>query len=137
MGFTQFVFPRHETGSTDARSAPHSWLDDDGIESWHSTLEFELRSCQQLQTRTEAHRRVAAWIEEYDHNRRHSALGMTAGDEARISCMPLPLRIARRRGLQRSREQETSQKSSPVNPFTRRARRGAGRPLRGDTLDAC
>jgi len=46
------------------------------IESWHSTLEFELRSPRQFATRTAARAEVAAWIEDYNHVRRHSALGM-------------------------------------------------------------
>jgi transposase InsO family protein len=44
--------------------------------SWHSTLEFELRSLRQFTTRAQARSAVAAWIEDYNHVRRHSALGM-------------------------------------------------------------
>jgi putative transposase len=43
------------------------------IESWHSTLEFELRSLQHFTTRAQARAAVAAWIEDYNHHRRHSA----------------------------------------------------------------
>jgi putative transposase len=46
------------------------------IESWHSTLEFELRRLEQFATKAEARTAVAAWIEEYNHDRRHCALGM-------------------------------------------------------------
>ena len=46
------------------------------IESWHSTLEFELRSLHKFATRAAARAAVAAWIEDYNHVRRHSALGM-------------------------------------------------------------
>lgn len=53
-----------------------SALDNAVIESWHSTLEFELRAVERFPTRAAARRRVAAWIEEYNHDRRHSALGM-------------------------------------------------------------
>ena len=53
-----------------------SALDNAVIESWHSTLEFELRRLERFTTRAQARRRVAAWIEEYNHTRRHSALGM-------------------------------------------------------------
>ena len=53
-----------------------SALDNAVIESWHSTLEFELRSLEHFATRAHARRRVAEWIEEYNHDRRHSALGM-------------------------------------------------------------
>jgi transposase InsO family protein len=46
------------------------------IGSWHSTLEFELRSLRKFATRAKARSAVAAWIEDYNHVRRHSALGM-------------------------------------------------------------
>ena len=55
---------------------PGSALDNAVIESWHSTLEFELRSLQKFTTRAAARVAVAAWIEDYNHVRRHSALGM-------------------------------------------------------------
>jgi len=55
---------------------PGSALDNAVIESWHSTLEFELRSREAFATKAAARARVAAWIEEYNHDRRHSALGM-------------------------------------------------------------
>jgi transposase InsO family protein len=47
-----------------------------GSGSWHSTLEFELRSVERFATRAAARARVSAWIEEYSTQRRHSALGM-------------------------------------------------------------
>jgi transposase InsO family protein len=47
-----------------------------GSGSWHSTLEFELRSLEHFTTRAEARARVSAWIEDYNRHRRHSALGM-------------------------------------------------------------
>ena len=46
------------------------------IESWHSTLEFELRRLEHFATKAAARAKVAAWIEDYNHHRRHSALGM-------------------------------------------------------------
>ena len=55
---------------------PGSALDNAVIESWHSTLEFELRSLEDFKTRAAARSRVSAWIQDYNHNRRHSALGM-------------------------------------------------------------
>jgi transposase InsO family protein len=55
---------------------PGSALDNAVIESWHSTLEFELRSLEHFATRAAARARVPAWIEDYNQNRRHSALGM-------------------------------------------------------------
>jgi putative transposase len=53
-----------------------SALDNAVIESWHSTLEFELRRDARFATRTQARRGVVEWIENYNHDRRHSALGM-------------------------------------------------------------
>jgi putative transposase len=55
---------------------PGSALDNAVIESWHSTFEFELRRLQHFATRAQARAGVAAWIEDYNAVRRHSALGM-------------------------------------------------------------
>ena len=61
---------------TQSMGRPGSALDNAVIESWHSTLEFELRSVERFATRAAARARVATWIEDYNHKRRHSALGM-------------------------------------------------------------
>jgi len=63
-------------GIAQSMGRPGSALDNAVIESWHSTLEFELRSLHQFATRAQARSAVAAWIEDYNHVRRHSALGM-------------------------------------------------------------
>jgi putative transposase len=63
-------------GVTQSMGRAGSALDNAVIESWHSTVEFELRSLEHFTTKAQARARVAAWIEEYNHNRRHSALGM-------------------------------------------------------------
>ena len=63
-------------GIRQSMGRPGSALDNAVIESWHSTLEFELRSLEHFATRAAARARVAAWIEDYNHHRRHSALGM-------------------------------------------------------------
>jgi len=55
---------------------PGSALDNAVIESWHSTVEFELRRVEHFATRAAARARVAAWIEEYNTVRRHPACGM-------------------------------------------------------------
>jgi putative transposase len=55
---------------------PGSALDNAMIESFHSTLEFELRALEDFETRAAARVRVAAWIDEYNTIRRHSAIGM-------------------------------------------------------------
>jgi transposase InsO family protein len=63
-------------GIVQSMGRPGSALDNAVIESWHSTLEFELRSLRTFTTRAAARAAVAAWIEDYNHVRRHSALGM-------------------------------------------------------------
>jgi putative transposase len=63
-------------GIRQSRGRPGSALDNAVIESWHSTLEFELRSVENLASKAAARARVPAWIEEYNTIRRHSALGM-------------------------------------------------------------
>jgi transposase InsO family protein len=63
-------------GIRQSMGRPGSALDNAVIESWHSTLEFELRRLEHFATKAEARATVAAWIEDYNHDRRHSALGM-------------------------------------------------------------
>jgi putative transposase len=65
-------------GIRQSMGRPGSALDNAVIESWHSTLEFELRALHQFATRARARAAVAAWIEDYNHVRRHSALGMVS-----------------------------------------------------------
>lgn len=55
---------------------PGSALDNAVIESWHSTVEFELRRIEHFATRAAARVRVAAWIEDCNHSRRHPACAM-------------------------------------------------------------
>jgi putative transposase len=63
-------------GITQSMGRVGSALDNAVIESWHSTLEFELRQLEHFTTKDQARRRLAIWIEEYNHDRRHSSLGM-------------------------------------------------------------
>jgi putative transposase len=63
-------------GVTQSMGRPGSALDNAVIEAWHSTLEWELRREQHFATRAQARAAVAAWIEDYNTARRHSALGM-------------------------------------------------------------
>jgi putative transposase len=65
-------------GVRQSMGRPGSALDNAVIESWHSTLEFELRSREKFATRAAARAAVAAWIEDYNTRRRHSALGMVS-----------------------------------------------------------
>jgi transposase InsO family protein len=53
-----------------------SALDNAASESFHSTVEFELRSRRRFATRDQARRAVVAWIEEYNTDRLHSTNGM-------------------------------------------------------------
>ena len=63
-------------GIRQSMGRPGSALDNAVIESFHSTLEFELRSVEDFPARSRARTRVAAWIDEYNTIRRHSAIGM-------------------------------------------------------------
>jgi putative transposase len=63
-------------GIAQSMGRPGSALDNAVIEAWHSTLEFELRSLEHFATRAQARAAVAAWIQDYNTTRRHSALGM-------------------------------------------------------------
>ena len=55
---------------------PGSALDNAAIEAFHSTLTFELLRLETFPTKPAARRRVAEWIDEYNRERRHSALAM-------------------------------------------------------------
>jgi len=61
---------------TQSMGRPGSALDNAVIESWHSTLEFELRRLEHFATKAAARAGVAAWIEDYNTLRKHSSLGM-------------------------------------------------------------
>jgi putative transposase len=60
-------------GIAQSMGRPGSALDNAVIESWHSTLEFELRRKEHFATRAAARAKVAAWIEDYNTRRRHTA----------------------------------------------------------------
>ena len=55
---------------------PDSVLDNAVIESWHSTLESGLRQVEHFPTKQAARAKVAAWIEDHNTRRRHSACQM-------------------------------------------------------------
>jgi putative transposase len=65
-------------GVTQSMGRVGSALDNAVIESWHSTLEFELRRLEHFATKAAARAGVPAWIEEYNTDRRHSSLGMVS-----------------------------------------------------------
>ena len=70
-----FRAARQRLSISQSMGRPGSALDNAVIESWHSTLEFELRRLEHFATKAAARAGVAAWIQDYNHNRRHSALG--------------------------------------------------------------
>ncbi len=63
-------------GIRQSMGRPGSALDNAVIESWHSTLQSGLRALEHFTTRAQARVRIPAWIEDYNHHRRRSALGM-------------------------------------------------------------
>jgi transposase InsO family protein len=63
-------------GIRQSMGRPASALDNAVIESWHSTLEFELRQLEHYDTKAQARAAVAAFVDDYNRDRRHSALGM-------------------------------------------------------------
>jgi len=63
-------------GVSQSMGRPGSALDNAVIEAWHSTIEFELRRVEHFATKAAARAKVAAWIDDYNRNRRHSALNM-------------------------------------------------------------
>jgi putative transposase len=63
-------------GVTQSMGRPGSAPDNAVIESWHSTLEFELRAVEHFATKQAARAKVAAWIEDYNSCRWHSVCQM-------------------------------------------------------------
>jgi putative transposase len=63
-------------GVAQSMGRPGSALDNAVTGSWHSTVESGLRALHEFATRAQARSAVAAWIEDYNTVRRHSALGM-------------------------------------------------------------
>jgi transposase InsO family protein len=72
-------------GITQSMGRPGSALDNAAIESWHSTLEFELRRLEHFTTKPQARAAVAEFIDDYNRDRRHSALGMRSPIEFELS----------------------------------------------------
>jgi putative transposase len=66
------------TAMTQSMGRTGSALDNAAAESFHSTVEFELLREAHFATRAEGRRAVAAFLEEYNHHRRHSTIGMLA-----------------------------------------------------------
>jgi putative transposase len=66
------------TGVTQSMGRTGSALDNAAAESFHSTVEFELLRDQHFGTREQARRAVVDYLEEYNHTRRHSTIGMVS-----------------------------------------------------------
>jgi transposase InsO family protein len=65
-----------EAGITQSMGRTGSALDNACAESFNSTLELELLAGNHFDTRAQARRGVADWIEDYTRDRRHSTNGM-------------------------------------------------------------
>jgi putative transposase len=65
-------------GVTQSMGRVGSCFDSAVIESWHSTLEFELLSRHRFATKAEARRAVARYIDIYNTTRRHSTCQMVS-----------------------------------------------------------
>jgi len=76
-------------GVTQSMGRVGSALDSAVIESWHSTVEFELRQLEHFTTRVQARQRVAAWIEEYNHDRRPPPWGCVPPSPTSSPCAPM------------------------------------------------
>jgi putative transposase len=75
---SDFAAACHRLGVTQSMGRVGSCFDSAVIESWHSTLEFELLSRQRFTTKAEARRAVARYIDTYNTTRRHSSCQMLA-----------------------------------------------------------
>jgi putative transposase len=63
-------------GAVQSMGRVGSALDNAAAESFNSTLEFELLSRRHFATKDQARREVAAFIDIYNHRRRHSSCEM-------------------------------------------------------------
>jgi transposase-like protein len=70
--------PRDRQGSFEPRLVPKGARRAGGLDEMIVSLyaEFELRRREHFATKTVARARVAAWIDEYNRDRKHSACGM-------------------------------------------------------------
>ena len=83
-----FVNACRSAGVTESMGRTGSALDNAVGESFNSTLEFELLSRRHLATREQARREVAAFIDEYNTDRRHSTIGMLSPIDYEQACAP-------------------------------------------------
>ena len=109
-------------GITQSMGRPGSALDNAVIESFHSALEFELRALEHFATRAKAGARAAAWIDEYNRERRHSACQMMS---------PSPSSWLRPQPGPRDRGRPAARATTWRRRLRRRSASGAPRMVRG------
>jgi Integrase core domain len=69
---------RTRLGIIQSMGRPGSALDKAAIGSWHFTATFELLGLEHFATNVQGPRHAAPWINEYNRDRRRSALGMVS-----------------------------------------------------------
>lgn len=101
-----------------------SALDNAVIESWQSTLEFELRGLERFATKAQARTRVAAWIDEYNRARKHRSIDMRSPIDYELA-----LRASKKTNARPWHDQH-EQARLPAPRRSRRPRRRQGQALR-------
>jgi putative transposase len=81
-----FVEACRSAGVTQSMGRTGSALDNVVSEAFNSTLEWELLRRNHFDTREQARCAVAAWIDEYDTDRRHSTNGMLSPVDYELGC---------------------------------------------------
>jgi transposase InsO family protein len=105
-------------GVIQSMGRPGSALDNAAIESWHSTLTFELLDLEHFATKAQARTRIAAWIDEYNRDRKHSALGM---------CSPIAFELAQAVPAAASPPSSPASRPSPAGGLRPALTPGSGR----------
>ena len=81
-----FAAACRRAGVTQSMGRTGSALDNAAAESFNSTLEWELLRSNHFGTREQARHAVAAWIDEYNSQRRHSTNGMLSPIDYEHAC---------------------------------------------------
>jgi putative transposase len=81
-----FASACRSAGITQSMGRTGSALDNAAAESFNSTLEWELLANNHFQTREQARHEVAAWIDDYNRQRRHSTNGMLSPIDYEHAC---------------------------------------------------
>jgi transposase InsO family protein len=85
-----FATACRSAGVTQSMGRTGSALDNAVAEAFNSTLEWELLASNHFQTREQARRAVAAWIDDYNSQRRHSTNGMLSPIDYEHACTQRP-----------------------------------------------